>query len=65
MSELKDIIAAVTPCKGADFELQTLKIRQPQGDEVWVKVDVNAVNIELRVNGQTTQHSNTHQLKNQ
>lgn len=38
MSELKDILAAVTPCKGADFELQTLKIRQPQGDEVLVKV---------------------------
>ena len=38
MSELKDIIAAVTPCKGADFELQALKIRQPQGDEVLVKV---------------------------
>ncbi len=38
MSELKDIIAAVTPCKGADFELQTLKIRQPQDDEVLVKV---------------------------
>ncbi|MEG1092402.1 MAG: alcohol dehydrogenase catalytic domain-containing protein, partial [Acinetobacter sp.] len=38
MNEMKEIIAAVTACKGADFELQPLKIRQPQGDEVLVKV---------------------------
>ena len=38
MNEMKEIIAAVTACKGADFELQPLKIRQPQGDEVLVGV---------------------------
>lgn len=38
MNEMKEIIAAVTACKGADFELQPLKIRQPKGDEVLVKV---------------------------
>ena len=36
MNEMKEIIAAVTACKGADFELQPLKIRQPKGDEVLV-----------------------------
>lgn len=35
---MKDITAAITACKGADFELQPLKIRLPQGDEVLVKV---------------------------
>ncbi|ENX41286.1 NAD(P)-dependent alcohol dehydrogenase [Acinetobacter sp. NIPH 2100] len=37
-SVYKEIIAAVTECKGADFELQPLKIRQPQNDEVLVKI---------------------------
>lgn len=36
--EYRDIIAAVTECKGADFKIQSLKIRQPQADEVLVKV---------------------------
>ncbi len=36
--DLLDITAAVTPKEGADFELQSLKIRQPQGDEVLVKI---------------------------
>ena len=38
MNEMRDIVAAVTACKGADFELQPLKIHQPKGDEVQVKV---------------------------
>lgn len=37
-NELKDIIAAVTQAKGADFELKPLKIRQPHQDEVLVKI---------------------------
>lgn len=36
--DLLDITAAVTECKGADFKLQPLKIRQPQHDEVLVKI---------------------------
>ncbi|SNT69863.1 MULTISPECIES: NAD(P)-dependent alcohol dehydrogenase [unclassified Psychrobacter] len=38
MKDMKDITAAVTACKGADFELKELKIRAPEGDEVLVKV---------------------------
>jgi aryl-alcohol dehydrogenase len=38
MSEVKEILAAVTAGKGADFVLQPLTIRQPQGDEVLVKI---------------------------
>lgn len=37
-AELKEIIAAVTAAKGADFELKPLKIRPPQQDEVLVKI---------------------------
>ena len=37
MNDMKDITAAITACKGADFELQPLKIRLPQGDEVLVR----------------------------
>lgn len=38
LDQLKDITAAVTKAKGADFELQQLKIRQPLHDEVLVKI---------------------------
>ncbi|VXA54178.1 aryl-alcohol dehydrogenase [Acinetobacter proteolyticus] len=34
----KEIIAAVTESKGADFKLQPLQIRQPKNDEVLVKI---------------------------
>lgn len=37
-AELKEIIAAVTAAKGADFALKPLKIRPPQQDEVLVKI---------------------------
>ncbi len=38
ITEYQEIVAAVTECKGADFELKPLKIRQPQNDEVLVKI---------------------------
>ncbi|RLL21819.1 NAD(P)-dependent alcohol dehydrogenase [Acinetobacter chengduensis] len=34
----REIYAAVTECKGADFKIQKLKIREPIGDEVLVKI---------------------------
>lgn len=37
-ANLLDITAAITASKGADFELKSLKIRPPQGNEVLVKV---------------------------
>ena len=48
MNEMKEIIAAVTACKGADFELQPLNIRQPPGDEVLVKVVATGIAIPTR-----------------
>ncbi|MBO3672305.1 NAD(P)-dependent alcohol dehydrogenase [Acinetobacter soli] len=38
MTKFTEITAAVTECKGADFELKQLKIREPQNDEVLVKI---------------------------
>lgn len=38
MTNFTDITAAVTQCKGADFELKQLQIREPQDDEVLVKI---------------------------
>lgn len=40
---MKDILAAVTSGKGADFEIQPLKIRLPKDDEVLVKVVATGV----------------------
>lgn len=41
--ELLDIQAAVTTEKGADFAVQGIKIRQPKGDEVLVKIIATGV----------------------
>lgn len=38
MTKFTEITAAVTQCKGADFELKSLKIREPKDDEVLVKI---------------------------
>ena len=38
MTNFTDITAAVTQCKGADFELKRLQIREPKEDEVLVKI---------------------------
>ncbi|QEY25426.1 NAD(P)-dependent alcohol dehydrogenase [Neisseria zalophi] len=37
-TDLLDMKAAVVSGKGADFEIRSLKIRQPKGDEVLVKI---------------------------
>lgn len=37
-TEYKEIVAAVTECKGADFKLKSLRIRHPKNDEVLVKI---------------------------
>ncbi|MCE6787483.1 alcohol dehydrogenase catalytic domain-containing protein, partial [Acinetobacter baumannii] len=38
MTNFTEITAAVTQNKGADFELRQLQIREPQDDEVLVKI---------------------------